>query len=129
MKGSDQLISSVPTFSNKQLHSIFDMILSGINDGMGVLCITAFYLKIKPTVDRYNWAIDWAGQYIIFTNKKGVCIPDDGSSTAITKLEKELEKLFEDFPYITRHGILCDVLNGLAYNHYHKDTGLVLVTR
>jgi hypothetical protein len=128
MKGSEHLIKITPTLNIKQIQGIFNFTLKGVLDAIKILYVTAFYLKIKPVADRYNWTIKWGGMgSIIFVTKKGIIIHDDDGTAAIERLKKDLEKLFEDFPHITRHGILWDVLSGLEdYDQYHKNTGLCM---
>jgi hypothetical protein len=126
MKGSDHLINTIiPKLNTKQIQSIFRVTQAGLLDNLKIVYTTAFYLKIKPVVDRYKWAIDWDMGSVSFEDNKGRAI----DSPAIDKIPSRLSDLFDkDFP-VTQNGILWDIMTGLGcYNRYHINTGLVLIT-
>jgi len=124
----NELSDLVPTLNVEQIQGIFNMTKEGIKKSTQLLHITAFYLQVKPIVDMSDWTIDWGMGSVSIDNRKGKRIDMDDSYLYRTLL-KNLEELFEDFPFISSNGIFWDVMIGLGdYNRYDKRTGLVLIT-
>ena len=118
--------------SKKKLKEQFDVIADSITQSQELLKLFAFYLVIKPVVDRYGWTIDWGMGGVDFETRDGrTLIPYDPiyQVKTLNKMADKLADLMEPVLGHTKAGYLWDVMCGLGkYNRYHKDTGLQFIT-
>jgi hypothetical protein len=110
--------------TRKQLKELFETTKKQVEEAIPFLCLTAFQLKIKPLVDRYNWKMDWGMGSVYFENRAGDILYDD-ELKSVQMASNELEEMVGKVIPRTTCGILWDVMSEIPdrYHQYNKIMG------
>jgi len=110
--------------TRKQLKELFETTKEQVQEAIPFLCLTAFQLKIKPLVDRYNWTMDWGMGSVSFENRAGDILYDDDLKS-VQMASNELEEMVGRVIPRTTCGILWDVMCEIPgrYHQYNKIMG------
>lgn len=115
--------------NRKQLKKLFETTKKQVQEAIPFLCLTAFQLKIKPLVHRYNWTIDWGMGSVSFErvslkNQAREYLYEEDLK-CIQKVVLELEDMLGGVIPRTDCGILWDVMSEIPgpYHRYNKIFG------
>lgn len=108
----------------KHLKELFETTKKQVQEAIPFLCLTAFHLKIKPLVHRYNWTMDWGMGSVSFENRAGECLYEEDLK-CVQKVVLELEDMLGRVIHRTNCGILWDVMCEIPgpYHRYNKILG------